>query len=431
MCLGVGTHFTGLMLGLKLIMTNVLRIPNSLTSNHWVWVVLGSTLAGLAWIPMGLSWQLAILWFVVMAWLLAPSRKAAFTLIFFYYLVTSRDGGEMIHRFAAMNYLITWGIVIAYAASIALLWMIAWQRQAFLRFIGLIVILIVTSIPPLGGLIYGSPLLAAGWIFPSMGLIGIALLIASWGCTYAFTVLTNSNAKLIALAAVTCLTIASTFANLSYQAPKSEPIYALNTKLTVFPNTVNELYERHLKLGKMALEALHKTDSPIVVMPEGIGGIWIPQIAWIWEDISQMYKRKNKTLIVGFTTKPDQYANTAKVFGFNPDKVEDVFAKAPAPLGGWRPWADIHEPARWASPGTITVNGRILTFIFCWEELVPWPWLSAANAHSKAGSKPTTLVVMANHWFAKDLDIGDSQARSTHAWSRLFGWPFQRVVNEP
>jgi apolipoprotein N-acyltransferase len=419
------------MFGFKLIMTNVLRIPNSLTSNLWVWVGIGSILAGLAWVPLGLSWQLAILWFVVMAWMLAPSRKAAFTLLFFYYLVTSRDGGEMIHRFAEMNYLITWGIVITYAASIALLWMIAWQRRGFLRFIGLIVILIVTSIPPLGGLIYGSPLLSAGWLFPSMGFWGITLLIISWGSAYAFIVFTNSTTKLIASTVFTCLTLASVLMNINYQAPESKPIYALNTKLPGYPYTVKDQFERHLKLGKMALEALHKTDSSIVVMPEGIGGLWLPDIAWLWEDVSQIYKRKNKTLIVGFTTKPDQYANTAKIYGFNPEKAEDVFAKAPAPLGSWRPWANIHEPARWASPTTRTANGSILTFIFCWEELVPWPWLSAASAHSKAGSKPTTLVIMANHWFAKDLDIGDAQARSTQAWSRLFGWPFQRVVNEP
>ena len=365
-----------------------------------------------------------------MVWLLTPNRKASFALVLFYYLVTSREGGQIIHRFTGMSDVAVWTIVIVYSVSIALLWTIAWQSRPLWRFCGLVLILIATSIPPLGGFIYGSPLLAAGWLFPNMGFAGIALLVMSWGSVFAFAVLPKSNIRIFATFIAGCLTLVSLLANVNYSKPDSNFLHALNTKMPLYPKKHDDQHQRHIELTKAALAALEQP-YPIVVMPEEIGGFWQPAYAWLWEDVSGAYKAANKTLVVGFDTKPDQYANTAKVFGLNPDNTSDVLAKVSAPIGGWKPWADFHAPTRWLSPATMTINGRGLTFIFCWEELVPWPWLAAAGLSGQDDVKPRSVVVMANHWFAKDLDIGDSQARSTQSWSRLFGWSYQRVVNVP
>lgn len=416
-------------MGLALIWIN-LEVQKLSKACFCIWLAVGSLIGVLAWVPLGFTWQLAVLWALVMAWLLVPSREAAFTLFFFYYLVTSREVGQIIHRFTGMNDFAAWGIAIAYSASIALLWTLAWQRRPLWRFCGLVFVLIATSIPPLGGFIYGSPLLAAGWLFPGVGFVGIGLLLMSWGSVFVFAVLPKSTTKTFATAAAGCLVVASVVANAQYKEPDSNLVYALNTNFPLYPVKLEDQYERHLELTKKALAALAQP-YPTVVMPEEIGGFWQPRHAWLWEDVSKAYKAANKTLIVGFDTKPDQYANTAKVFGLNPDNASDVLAKVPAPIGGWKPWAVVHAPARWSSPATMTVNGRELTFIFCWEELVPWPWLSAAGFASQHDQKHRSVVVMANHWFAKDLDIGDSQARSTQAWSRLFGWSYRRVVNEP
>ena len=395
-----------------------------------IWIALGSLIGGLAWVPLGVSCQLAVLWALVMVWLITPSRKAAFTLFLSYYLVASRDAGQIIHRFIGMNDFAALCIVIAYSAAIALMWALAWQRRPLLRFGGLVFVLIATSIPPLGGFIYGSPLLAAGWLFPGMGFVGIGLLLMSWGSVFAFAVLPKSTTKTFATAAAGCLVVASVVANALNKEPDSTLVFAMNTNFPLYPVKLEDQYERHLELTKTALAALAQP-YPTVVMPEEIGGFWQPRYAWLWEDVSKAYKVANKTLIVGFDTKPDQYANTAKVFGLNPDNASDVLAKVPAPIGGWKPWAVVHAPARWSSPATMNVNGSALTFIFCWEELVPWPWLAAASFAAQEDQKSRSVVVMTNHWFAKHLDIGDSQARSTQAWTRLFGWSYQRVVNEP
>jgi apolipoprotein N-acyltransferase len=390
----------------------------------------GSTIGGLAWIPLSAAWQLTMLWLLVITWLLTTNRKSAYALLFSYYLLTGREAIQIIHRFTGLNEIVGLCVLLAYSAAIALIWTFAWQRRPLWRFCGLVLILIATSIPPFGGFIYGSPLLAAGWLFPGMGFVGIALLVMSWGSVFAFAVLPKSNMRMFATFIAGCLTVASVVANVNYSEPDSNFVYALNAKMPLYPVKIEDQHQRHLELTKAALAALEQPYS-IVVMPEEIGGFWQPRYAWLWEDVSKAYEEANKTLIVGFDTKPDQYANTAKVFGLNPDGASDVLAKVPAPIGGWKPWSTIHAPARWSSPATIAVNGRDLTFIFCWEELVPWPWLAAAGLTDQGDQKPRSVVVMANHWFAKDLDIGDSQARSTQAWSRLFGWSYQRVVNEP
>ena len=397
-----------------------------------IWFALGSLIGGLAWVPFGISCQLAVLWLLAMAWLLAPSRKAAFTLFFFYYLVTSREVGQIIHRFSfgEITEVASWTLGIMCFSSIAFLWTIAWQRRPLWRFCALVLMLIATSIPPLGGFVYGSPLLAAGWLFPGMGFVGIGLLVMSWGSIFAFAVLPKSNFRIFAAFIAGSLAVVSVLVNANYSEHDSNFVYALNTKMPLYPAKIEDQHQRHLELTKAALAALDQP-YPIVVMPEEIGGFWQPRYAWLWEDVSKAYKAANKILVVGFDTKPDQYANTAKVFGLNPDNAKDVLAKVSAPIGGWNPLSTFHAPARWLSPATMTVNGRELIFIFCWEELVPWPWLAVASLAPKHDKKTYSVVALANHWWAKDLDIDDSQTRSTQAWSRLFGWTFQRAVNVP
>lgn len=338
----------------------------------------------------------------------------------------------MIHRFTGMNELVAWCIVVAYAGSIALLWSFAWHRRPLWRFAGLCGVLLFTSVPPMGGFIYGSPLLAAGWIFPNMGFLGIALLVMSWGSVFAFTVQPKSTITTVGAIAACCLVLTSIGVNATYQNPVADSlnrVYPLNTNLSIFPVKLEDQYQRHQELTKAAMSALVQP-YPVIVMPEEIGGFWQPRFAWLWEDVSKAYRDAGKTLIVGFDTKPDQYANTAKAFGLNADNIPDVLAKVPAPIGGWKPWATVHAPARWTTPATTKVQEHELTFIFCWEELVPWPWLAIEAFSNQTDQKPRFVVVMANHWFAKDLDIGDSQARSTHAWARLFGWSYQRVLNK-
>lgn len=379
-----------------------------------------------AWLPLGITGQLGILWFLVFAWLLSKNRKAAFVLMFSYYLATGREVPEIIHRFTGDPLQATWPIVIACSAVVAGMWALAWHPSKALRFGGLVLLLALTSLTPVGAFIYGSPLVAAGWLFPGTGFWGLGLLVASWGI--AFWLLTSEselkNQKL-GIVAITGVLVVAVFMNLNYKEPEFGSIYALHTQVNRYPDKIEDRTIRHTELTNAAMKALEQP-FPIIVMPEEIAGIWEVRYDWMWQDVGRSYKDAGKTLIVGFDTKPDGYSNTAIAFGQHAKTIEAIRARISAPIASWYPWNSTHIPIRWTESTIRKIGTQDLAFIFCWEELVPWPWLSIAwNAE-----KPPLIVIMVNHWWAQNLDIGDSQARSSEAWARLFGWSYQRVVNE-
>jgi apolipoprotein N-acyltransferase len=388
-----------------------------------VWLLLGCLISAAAWLPLHFSAQLGVLWFLVLAWLLAPRRSAAFALMFAYYVVIGRDVPTAIQRFTDIALPLAWAITVLYSVAVAALWAFAWQRQPSRRILGLLAILWITTVPPLGGFVTGSPLLTAGWAYPSMGLTGVVLLVMSWVSIYLH--FSKPSMKTASATVFVVLMLGSAYSNLNLKTTEASHVYPIHTKLPVFPVQLAAQYERQLELTQSALDAL-KQPQAIVVMPEEIAGTWQPRYAWLWEEVNKAYLSEAKTLIVGFDTQPDQYANTAKIFGKKPSAQPDIYARVPAPVGGWKPWSEVHAPARWTNTATVELQNHRLALFFCWEELVPWPWMATALA---TAGQPTEAVIMVNHWFAKDLDIGDSQARSSEAWARLLGWSYTRVIN--
>jgi apolipoprotein N-acyltransferase len=388
---------------------------------------LGAVVAASAWMPLNLPAQLGMLWFFVLCWSAVPSRLAAFELVMAYYAVTGRDVPMVIHRFTELPPASAAIITLLYSAAIAALWALAWKRDPLQRMLGLTVVLLVTTLPPLGGFIYGSPLLAAGWLFPGTGLWGIFMLVASWITAFYWFHESKPKYKTTAATVFGALVLVSVVTNAQWRAPEAGFIYPVHTHLPRYPALLTEQYRRQLELTQTAMEAL-KQPLPVVVMPEEIAGTWQARYAWLWEEVNQAYLKEQKTLIVGFDTKPDQYANTAKIFGKKPPNQIDIYARIPAPIGGWKPWSEAHIPLRWTDTATADLQNSPVALFFCWEELLLWPWLVTALDRSE---QPQNAIIMVNHWFTQGLDIGDAQARSSQAWARLFGWSHLRVVNTP
>jgi apolipoprotein N-acyltransferase len=389
-----------------------------------IWAVLGFLIAAVAWVPVGVQAQFVALWFLVLAAMTASKRLDVFIVILVYYLVTCRDVAQTIDRFDDTGLTVAWLLVAGYCTAISLLWTTAWNGHIKLRLIAVNVLLFITVIPPLGGFIVGTPMLATGWIFPGMGLWGLLFIVMSWNSAFAVLYFKKSSVKIASGITFLVLILISIVANLRYESPSLSHIYAINTDFSRYPNSIPDQYQRQIQLTAMAMEALKRTES-IVVMPEEIAGVWQPRFAWMWSDVASAYKVAAKTLIVGFDTSKNQInANTAVIMGA---QQAEIYAHVSAPVGGWKPWDSQHMPARWLQNSAFSLNGKKYAAFFCWEELVPWPWIHTAIQ----SDAPLTAVVLVNHWFSRGLDIGDSQARSTKAWARLFGWSYIRVVNEP
>lgn len=72
---------------------------------------------------------------------------------------------------------------------------------------------------------------------------------------------------------------------------------------------------------------------------------------------------------------------------------------------------------------TITVSGERAAIFICYEQLLPWSYLTAF------ASDPTVLVGAANASWTKHTVIPKYQAAALQAWGRLFGTPVISATN--
>ena len=124
--------------------------------------------------------QLALTWLIPLLWLMAGSRSDAFALVGFYYLVAWRDAPFAIVRFTGVSWIAALAIWVMYALVQAIIWNLAWSASFKRRCWGLIAVLVITNIPPLAAFTAPTPLISAGWLFPSIGWTGLLLTVFSW-----------------------------------------------------------------------------------------------------------------------------------------------------------------------------------------------------------------------------------------------------------
>lgn len=415
----------------------------------------GVLLAALAWhpsTPLGIG-ALAVLWLLPIAWALCPSRGCASLFIGAYFLVVGRDIPAAIAQFTNMPFLWAVALVILHALVMCIVWGVAWSGKPIRRTVGLGVVLLLTNTPPLVAIGFASPLLAAGWLFPSTGVWGLVLTFVSWCLAFAcmsamqswwryraqyqryqrrtmwhwaarwpLAVAAGLPTMLVVLLAVAIRT------NLAFPYPA--PVLGwqgVSTQLARYPlESLDAQYTRQTVLLDMARTAMESAN--VVVLPEEVGGVWQARMAWLWHGLTRA--QPQKTLVVGFDVldRPALFSNRALVLQAG-KVVDSVAARIPVPIGSWRPWAQPHAPMRWFDDGLLTIQNTPVAVIFCYEELLLWPWLVSA-VHAPPSTPPVALV-MVNHWFAPTRSsIDDSQMRSSQAWARLWGWPVVRVVNK-
>lgn len=406
----------------------------------------GLILAGLIWLPTGFeqigSIQILLLWLLPILWAISKTRFQAALVVFGYYLVVSRDVPAMSQSFTSLSLFHAWLLIFVYAGLIAALWAVAWQKRPAYRVAGLCVVLLIMSVPPLGGYVVGSPFMSTGILFPGWGFRGILATVVSW-CVAIHLLKKNESPNLHAKrhCAVFMLIFGTVALNVNLTAKPQNPIAikAVNTNFDRYPKNLEQSYQRQVQLSEIALKAIN-TLYPVVALPEAVAGHWEPRMQWLWQDVASQYKAVSKTLVLGVEVVANDkatFTNTAKFMG---QHTGEVHARVPALVGSWHPWLIPHGPMRWFDTSAIsipntktdTINGKAqadrndVAVFFCWEELVPWPWIWMGLQKS---SQPTTALILVNHWFTKGLDVGDTQERSSRAWARLFGWPVVRVVN--
>jgi hypothetical protein len=92
--------------------------------------------------------------------------------------------------------------------------------------------------------------------------------------------------------------------------------------------------------------------------------------------------------------------------------------RVPVPLGMWRPFTNTGTPLRLSSPAVIRIAAQAAALLICYEQLIPWPMLTAFL------DGPTIVVAIANQFWIAGTAISKVQRNTSRAWARLFHVPW-------
>jgi hypothetical protein len=382
------------------------------------------------------SSQMLLTWLLPFLWLMCTSRSQAVAVVATYYFVAWFDMPIAAHRITGWSQFLGFSLLTLYVSMLALIWAVAWTRPLVPRCIRFIALLVLTNLPPLAAFSAPSQLLSAGWIFPNLGFYGLIFCIISWPCIALIFLTDNKQIRTGSIVVTALLVTISITANVAWERNQNAgnlEIQNLDTKLPRYPTGKSEHFNRQLELVNLAsraLDASHATN--LVVLPESVGGVWQANIEWLWRAMTTEATSHNKGLLVGFDivgSNDDAQSNGAILFEAN--SVSTVHARIPMPVGGWHPWKSAgHMPMRWFDSGLIKTNKgtKSLAVVFCYEELLIWPWVVTAW---NVGNEKIQVVVLANQWFASHLNSNSAQKNASTAQARLWGWPITRSVNFP
>lgn len=387
-----------------------------------LWLSAGTILGYLAWHPEATQWWVFPLPFI---WAISRSRLAAFLLWSGYFLSGARDVPAIFTSFFPESWSGWGGVVwLAHAALLSSLWAILWREKLtpWRAILSTATALLVTTLPPLGILGWLSPLLLAGEAFPGTGWIGL-------GLTFAILVLLAGCARHQQWRATVLLSIVvgaiSLVVNWWYSPHPQVPEgwTGVDTAMGDYPKDRTAAYHHHQALLE-SVEAKLNTGAKVIVLPEGIVGLWRAGSQFWWRDIDQMARERNATVVLGADLPADgeRYFNGAVLLGLGAT-AGALHGRVPMPIGVWRPGQDVGGVPDLLGRGTTRLHGIQVAYSICYEDFLVYPMLLSSL------DKPRAIISLANNWFAADLDAVWIQRRSIENQARLFGVPLVRAVN--
>ncbi|MDN0082334.1 hypothetical protein QU487_06155 [Crenobacter sp. SG2305] len=385
-------------------------------------VLAGLAVGGLAWI-VGLT---AAAGLFPLVWLLAKTRKEAALAAFSYYLIGSWTIPGAAGAFFGPSYTVNLGLGLWLLSSAVLSvpWVVA--RRSFL---GLILALLLVSLPPIGLIGWLNPVLSAGDLFPGAGFAGMAALLCLWA---AFS--RPSLPKRRQALAVVTVAAMSVLCNATY-SPRPVPSTwkAVNTQLGKFPTNLMEAVDRQIKVIDVAQRALN-SGAQLVLLPEQVTGWFDDSMLSVWtREFAHFPWRNRQMLLVGaerpITPGGKEYRNALGAW-IQGDFLGYVSARQTVPVSMWKPWDRTNEraPADWFKlnmmPVPLGSETKLVATVFCFEELLVFPLFSTLALES-----PYAILSVVNGWWASP-DEHRLQRQHIEAWAKLFNLPLLRAVNQ-
>lgn len=347
-------------------------------------------------------------------------RRAAFLTALAYYLAFARDIPFAVSRFfpdwpAWAGYAFWFADAALLAAPFLLVHGAGSRRLA-----GFGAAVALSLVPPLTFFAWGSPLFAAGMLYPGLGYAGIAL---SFLVLVGLLGITQSARWYLP---VVFLVVVAAAANAVYREPDPPPGWiGLTTHESRMPGPerIAERAARTSRLFGMARRAV-EGGATVVVMPESIVGEWRAAVEHRASRLMPLLERTGGTLIVGADAllKDGDRANSwIAVDGRGIRKVAE--SRIPMPLGDWKFGL---APGARANPwgrDLVAVRGRKVAVSICYEDYILWPHWCLLSGQAEV------MVAAANLWSVSGLGATRIQATSRRALARLAGVPLIEAVN--
>lgn len=357
-----------------------------------------------------------------LAWLwgIQRGRLPAFLLFFGYFLAIAKDIPASSQSFLGQGLAIGVVMWIVQAALVAMPFgLMHGERYKPARFAAA---LILFSVPPLGLLGWASPLLAAGTLFPGLGIAGLVALAALLSITTLASSSLTARGNLLVAPAVLIATLSADIVAASRMPDYSW--FAQNTSLGRYPEDPAGHIERQKTLLRLAGESVDG-GAKLVLLPEGIAGNWSPILEAIWTPVALRAKEQGATVLIGATTEGADDARMNSLVAIGADSFL-MHARIPMPISMWNPWSDEGYSTNLMSPGLARVQGRQVAISICYEDLLVWPL-----AWSFAAGDPTAILSAGNNWFGDAAATATAiQRTSIELQARLYGVPLIRAVNQ-
>lgn len=304
-----------------------------------------------------------------------------------------------------------WLVWVVLATLLALPSLLAPRRWPAFGFLSAAVL---ASVPPLGFVGLGNPLMVAGALFPGARWFGLLLCLG-------FFALSALRSRAAAIAQMVMLG----FGLLVLTRPPPAPpayVWAATTFDGLYPEqSLAESFKRQDGAMATVRTALNQ-GARLVVMPETTDPLWDDGQAFYWGGVTRLAVHDKAQVIIGIYTNP--MSTTEPIDGLLDLSSGKIYpAMIAMPLAMWRPWSGNSFPLHLAATAPIPTAAGPAAHLICYEELLVWP-LAAQEIHTR----PTLLLSAANQWFAGGW-LARAQSRSVAMQARLWGLPLVRAVN--
>ena len=270
---------------------------------------------------------------------------------------------------------------------------------------------LVTALPPFGIIGVAHPITAAGVLFPDTAWFGLAL------TAVLPTLLVRFPAPTIALALSLSLVT-----NAAHKQPRSPAGWeGINTHL----GNIGTDAASEFRAAELIQATASNSSARVLVFPEMVVTRWTKATEAFWQPILEALAREDRAIIIGAGLPIQQTRNYRNALVVAGGERKFFFQRIPLPWVMWNPLAtNDRVPLNIRGTGILTLAGERAAALICYEQLVPWPILSAVAEH------PTLILSVSNATWTEGTPIPVVQAANVTAWSRLFGLPIVASLNQ-